>query len=228
MIAPKSKKSRKKKSSAKSKTGIDADTAGTNGSKDEAKHDDEDEVELDEDDTKHEADGPDHTRQTPHKRKPSRAVNGTSKTADNEPPDIHKLDLEDTTSKSEDSPKDAPQALSTSKMATSPEPTSTNGDTEARLEALARERSALRDEVAQLRQSLEELRGKHNEETANLRQELEETRGEKDNADTQYRTLLGRVNTIKSQLGERLKADAVGLLLPNFLDHAFMVFYRKN
>ena len=103
-------------------------------------------------------------------------------------------------------------------MATSPDPNSTNGDTEARLEALARERSALRDEVAQLRHSLEELRGKHNEETANLRQELEETQGEKENADTQYQNLLGRVNTIRSQLSERLKTDAVGLPFPQFLN----------
>ncbi|MCJ1325948.1 hypothetical protein MMC10_002611 [Thelotrema lepadinum] len=204
---PKSKKSRKKKASAKNKIGVDADNAGTNGSKDEAKHDDEDEAELD-DDTKNEAEAPDNTQQTPHKRKPSRAVNGTSKIAEDHPPDIQKLELEDSMPKSADTPEDPPQALSSSTMATSQEPTSTNGDTEERLNALAREREALRDEVAQLRQSLEELRGKHNEETTSLRQELEETQGEKENADTQYRNLLGRVNTIRSQLGERLKADA--------------------
>ncbi|CAF9931931.1 MAG: hypothetical protein HETSPECPRED_008221 [Heterodermia speciosa] len=81
-------------------------------------------------------------------------------------------------------------------------------DTEARLDALARERETLRDEVAQLRRSLEELQGKHEEELIDVKGQLEETQGEKDHAETQYRNLLGKVNTIKSQLGERLKADA--------------------
>lgn len=82
-------------------------------------------------------------------------------------------------------------------------------DTEARFEALAQEREALRDEVAQLRKSLEELRGKHEDELVDVNARLQETQGEKDHAETQYRNLLGKVNTIKSQLGERLKADAV-------------------
>ncbi|KAL8787777.1 MAG: hypothetical protein Q9195_007608 [Heterodermia aff. obscurata] len=84
-------------------------------------------------------------------------------------------------------------------------------DTEARLDALARERETLRDEVAQLRRSLEELQGKHEEELIDVKGQLEETQGEKDHAETQYRNLLGKVNTIKSQLGERLKADAEDL-----------------
>lgn len=82
-------------------------------------------------------------------------------------------------------------------------------DTDAKLEALAKEREALRDEVAELRKSLERLQGKHDEEITDMRGQLEETQGEKEHAETQYRTLLGKVNTIKSQLGERLKADAV-------------------
>lgn len=82
-------------------------------------------------------------------------------------------------------------------------------DTSAKLNALAEERMALRDEVTLLRKSLEELQGKHDEELSTLKSELEETQGEKEHADTQYRNLLGRVNTIKSQLGERLKSDAV-------------------
>ena len=82
-------------------------------------------------------------------------------------------------------------------------------DTEVRLDALARERETLRDEVAQLRRSLEELQGKHEEELVDVKGQLKEAQGEKDHAETQYRNLLGKVNTIKSQLGERLKADAV-------------------
>ena len=81
--------------------------------------------------------------------------------------------------------------------------------TEAMLESLTKEREALREEVTQLRKSLEELRGKHDEELSDVKSQLEEAHGEKDHVKTQYRNLLGKVNTIKSQLGERLKADAV-------------------
>ena len=84
-----------------------------------------------------------------------------------------------------------------------------SADTEARLDALAEERIALRDEVAQLRRSLEQIQGKHEEELGSVRAQLEETEGEKEHAEMQYRNLLGKVNTIRSQLGERLKADAV-------------------
>lgn len=90
-------------------------------------------------------------------------------------------------------------------------------DNEVRLEALAKEREALRDEVAQLRMSLEELRGKHEEESGNFKAQLRESQGEKDHAELQYRNLLGKVNTIKSQLGERLKADAVCFKGPPFM-----------
>ncbi|MCJ1369451.1 hypothetical protein MMC20_000662 [Loxospora ochrophaea] len=86
-----------------------------------------------------------------------------------------------------------------------------SGDTEARLEALANERSALREEVAQLRRSLEEIQGKHEVELGTVREQLEETQSEKEHADAQYHNLLGKVNGIRSQLGERLKADAESL-----------------
>ena len=88
-------------------------------------------------------------------------------------------------------------------------PTAT--DTDARLEALVNERAALRIEVAQVRRSLEEIQGKYQDEMGVLRKQLAGTQAEKDQAETQYRNLLGKVNTIRSQLGERLKADAVGL-----------------
>ncbi|KAL9001181.1 MAG: hypothetical protein Q9169_000365 [Polycauliona sp. 2 TL-2023] len=84
-------------------------------------------------------------------------------------------------------------------------------DTEARLEALALERSALKDEVTQLRESLEKIQAQHEDDMTIVRRELEERNGEKEHAETQYRNLLGKVNTIRSQLGERLKADAEDL-----------------
>ena len=93
------------------------------------------------------------------------------------------------------------------------------GDTEARLEASARERALLKEEVSQLRRSLEEIRVKHEEELGSVREQLEDTLSEKDQAETQYRTLLGKVNSIKSQLGERLKADAVSLKRPVIIGH---------
>ena len=73
------------------------------------------------------------------------------------------------------------------------------------------ERAALREEVAQVRRSLEEIQEKHEDELGCIREQLADTQGEKEQAETQYRNLLGKVNTIRSQLGERLKADAVGL-----------------
>ena len=87
-------------------------------------------------------------------------------------------------------------------------------DTEARLDAMAKEREALRDEVAELRRSLEIIQEKHDEELKRVRDQLEERTGEKEHAESQYRNLLGKVNTIRSQLGERLKADAVCLIYP--------------
>lgn len=95
-------------------------------------------------------------------------------------------------------------------------PVKTNGikmdgstDPSERLDALARERDALRTEVSELRQSLETVRSKHDEEVSGLQEQLEETQSGKEHAETQYQELLGRVTTIRTQLGERLKAYAV-------------------
>jgi predicted nuclease with TOPRIM domain len=72
----------------------------------------------------------------------------------------------------------------------------------------------LRQEVTGLRKSLEDIRGKHDQEIAELQGQVEESETGKEHAETQYRDLLGRVNGIKAQLGERLKADAVCPVLP--------------
>lgn len=92
------------------------------------------------------------------------------------------------------------------------------------MEAIAKERDALRQEVTQLRKSLEgiqskrqagdvdnvaELHSSHEEEIKALKEELDEANEGKDHFETQYKNLLGRVNTIKTSLGDRLKADAV-------------------
>ena len=96
-----------------------------------------------------------------------------------------------------------------------------SADTDERLEALAKERNALREEVAQVRRSLEEIQEKHEVELSSIRDQLAETQGEKEQAESQYRSLLGKVNTIKFQLGERLKADAVSMF-------ESLVYHRVN
>ena len=96
-----------------------------------------------------------------------------------------------------------------------------SADTDERLEALAKERDALREEVAQVRRSLEEIQEKHEVELSSIRDQLAETQGEKEQAESQYRSLLGKVNTIKFQLGERLKADAVSIF-------ESLVYHRAN
>lgn len=81
-------------------------------------------------------------------------------------------------------------------------------DTSARFNALQQEREQLRTEVSHLRQELEKLQTGHSDEVTKLKEELNQAQTEKNNADTQYRNLLGRVNTIRAQLGARLNADA--------------------
>jgi uncharacterized coiled-coil DUF342 family protein len=115
-----------------------------------------------------------------------------------------------------DEEEEIPQEITTPVAHSSISPDKTNGvkmsdptDASARLDALARERDALRAEVSELRQSLEAIRSKHDEDVGALQEQLEETQSGKEHAETQYQELLGRVTQIRAQLGERLKADAV-------------------
>lgn len=71
-------------------------------------------------------------------------------------------------------------------------------ESSTRIDDAVRDRTSLKQEVVFLRKSLEELQ-----------QRYEEARSSKEHADSRYQKLLGQVNTIKTQLGERLKADAV-------------------
>lgn len=79
-----------------------------------------------------------------------------------------------------------------------------------RFDALVRDRDSLRAEVTDMRKSLEEIQSKHSADMEALQQKLEDAENKKEQAETQFQKLLERVNTIKSQLGERLKEDAVG------------------
>ncbi|KAI9773832.1 MAG: hypothetical protein M1840_006057 [Geoglossum simile] len=76
------------------------------------------------------------------------------------------------------------------------------------LKASVMERDSLGAEVEWLRSSLKEIQARHQQELAAVNGQLEEAVGEKEISHSKYRDLLGRVSTIKSQLGERLKADA--------------------
>ncbi|KAK7542291.1 putative Golgi matrix protein [Phyllosticta citribraziliensis] len=86
--------------------------------------------------------------------------------------------------------------------------TTMDADTTDRLDALAKERDTLREEVTQLRKSLETIQSKHESELADLQSQLTETQVGKEQAENQYKDLRGKVNTIKTQLGERMRADA--------------------
>ncbi|KAJ5808921.1 hypothetical protein N7474_010190 [Penicillium riverlandense] len=78
-----------------------------------------------------------------------------------------------------------------------------------RFDALVRDRDSLRAEVTDMRKSLEEIQSKHSAEMETLQQRLDDAESKKEQAETQFQKLLERVNTIKSQLGERLKEDAI-------------------
>ncbi|KAB8075059.1 guanylate kinase [Aspergillus leporis] len=77
-----------------------------------------------------------------------------------------------------------------------------------RFDALVRDRDSLRAEVTDMRKSLEELQSKHRAEMEALQHKLNDAESKKEHAESQFQKLLERVNTIKSQLGERLKEDA--------------------
>jgi chromosome segregation ATPase len=79
--------------------------------------------------------------------------------------------------------------------------------TDERLQAMQDERDSLRAEVSELRRNLESLQEKHNDELTGVKEDLAQSEQGKEHAETQYRNLLGKVNTIRSQLGERLKED---------------------
>jgi chaperonin cofactor prefoldin len=87
-------------------------------------------------------------------------------------------------------------------------------DAENKFDALVRDRDSLRAEVVEMRKSLEEIQLKHQEEMEALQRQLDDSETRKEHAENQFQKLVERVNTIKSQLGERMKEDAVSLLLP--------------
>ena len=86
-----------------------------------------------------------------------------------------------------------------------------DSDTSAKLEAMSQEREALRAEVEQLRKQLESIQETHTSEVGQLKTDLEESEAAKEQAESQYQTLLGRVAHIRETLGDRLKRDKADL-----------------
>ncbi|KAJ5086306.1 hypothetical protein NUU61_007613 [Penicillium alfredii] len=88
------------------------------------------------------------------------------------------------------------------------DPAAADPEPKDRFDALVRDRDSLRAEVTDMRKSLEGIQSKHRADMEALQQRLDDAESKKEHAETQYQNLLERINTIKSQLGERLKEDA--------------------
>lgn len=110
----------------------------------------------------------------------------------------------------EDTEKNGP--VSSNGHAVVPEPSNeTNDETTTKLEAMGKDREALRAEVEQLRIQLESIQESHKKEVEQLQTDLEESNNAKEAAEEQYQTLLGRVEKIKETLSDRLKRDKAEL-----------------
>lgn len=132
--------------------------------------------------------------------------------------DLDDADEEPATPTQAETPVDAkeePEAngpVSSNGHAVVPEPSNeTNDETTAKLEAMGKDREALRAEVEQLRMQLESIQESHKKETDQLQTDLEESNNAKEAAEEQYQTLLGRVEKIKETLSDRLKRDKAEL-----------------
>ncbi|KAJ5587934.1 uncharacterized protein N7459_003699 [Penicillium hispanicum] len=101
-----------------------------------------------------------------------------------------------------------PQGPAGDDIRQSHDPAMGNAEPKDRFDALVRDRDSLRAEVTDMRKSLEEIQYKHTADMEALQQRLDDAESKKEQAETQFQKLLERVNTIKSQLGERLKEDA--------------------
>lgn len=81
----------------------------------------------------------------------------------------------------------------------------------AKLDAMSKEREALRAEVEQLRRQLENIQQSHNEEVAQLQTNLDQTTSAKEEAEEQYQNLRERVEKIRESLTDRLQRDKAEL-----------------
>jgi peptidoglycan hydrolase CwlO-like protein len=91
-------------------------------------------------------------------------------------------------------------------------PSNDDTDLNDKLDALAKDRDLLRQEVSELRKSLEDIQGKHDAELEDVRIQLQEAENGKEEAETLHKNLKERVNTITATLGERMRANTVRTL----------------
>ncbi|KAK4549901.1 hypothetical protein LTR36_005202 [Oleoguttula mirabilis] len=190
-------KGKKSKKKANGKVQANADTAVLNGTKHEGEPD------LDEEDEEDEGIVPSYGQKEDGPFMPSSPPRSISPAISDEPP---RQDLPRTDAAIGNSVHHGDDANGAQEPV--PESSAPSSDTTERLDAMQLERDNLRNEVTQLRQSLEGLQQQHSEEVSSVQEELEQTQQGKEHAEIQYRNLLGKVNTIRSQLGERLKQDA--------------------
>ncbi|MCJ1279977.1 hypothetical protein MMC21_007802 [Puttea exsequens] len=208
-------KSRKSKKKKGSRTRPNGDNKDDNGTKAEAEDDAEQEEDADKDAEKEvqESRTPIEPPSSPRKVEANHIIPLTNglPTRNREPPDksedvgLHRRSL----SQGQGGPPTNGLVAGQKQPADTPESTPAVPNVSA--EALEKERDALREEVAQIRQSLADIQKKHVEELGSFEERLTAAQSEKEQAESQYRGLLGKVNTIRSQLGERLKADAEDL-----------------
>ncbi|KAK4901820.1 hypothetical protein LTR27_001592 [Elasticomyces elasticus] len=204
------KKKRKSKKKANGKVGGPAETVETNGNRIETTGDADEEDDEDEGtDSPRKGSIPSHIRTEDTLHMPSSPPEPLSPIERNEPPaqngaqqSPQAFGREDESEPVVEEPAPVPEPP------TEPEPQSTSPETTARLDAMQEERDSLRNEVTKLRQSLESLTAQRGNELSSVKDELEQSHQAKEHAESQYRSLLGKVNTIRSQLGERLKQDA--------------------
>ncbi|KAH8693091.1 putative Golgi matrix protein [Talaromyces proteolyticus] len=124
---------------------------------------------------------------------------------DSETPDIKSNEKEDEEENGEEETTTTSKGRGTAEQA---DAMAASAESENKFDALVRDRDSLRAEVTELRKSLEELQNKHTGEMEALQQRVTDSETKKEQAESQFQKLMERVNTIKSQLGERLKEDA--------------------
>lgn len=97
-----------------------------------------------------------------------------------------------------------------------------------RIRDLEGQLSVQQQEASVIRELLEEEKASNASYRLDAEKRLAQVQDEKQYLDTQYKTLLGRVASIKSTLGERLKSDAVSKPPTSAGGEVNSPFYRKN
>ncbi|MDI1487240.1 MAG: hypothetical protein OHK93_006509 [Ramalina farinacea] len=202
---PKSKKNKKKKS-VKNKQ-VNGENTKLNGVKDEVQHEEEDgalETEM-QSPTDHSTPPSPGALEKPNVDVLPNGKDEHGSTPLDDDDSVESSLLQQTPSRPQVQMEDAAETPTFPASNSSPQPID---DTDTRLARLHEEREALRIELAEVRRSLEALQERHEADAQEMQVQLTDANNKKEQAETQHRNLLGKVNTIRSQLGDRLKADA--------------------